>query len=521
MLGDAMLVAPITSPGAGPAKVAGQVVWLPKGTWYNWFTGEKFDGGRDAVVAADLNEFPLFVKGGVPVPLQNYTERMASTPLNELIIRCYPGEHGQKKSFTLYEDDGITHSYENGEFAQTELQCSRERNYVTVTIGPATGKYKGQPQSRSYVIEFPCTIRSDSASVNGKSVRVEYDETNFTNRIHIPKYSITKKIRVEISLTEIDPGIAKQRALHRRLAGIDEAGKGRETLERTIQKYSGRREIESLLALAGIALQNKGFYDVRKKEDIFLYYCSQLADNGKITVKIVDRNASHEQVLFIRNHTLDTGQVVPLATSKDRFDKPALGTRASRSIDMEFKVGGKNVKFSKPILTSESCLEKWNIIGPFDFDAKKSIADTKHGPEIEPVDLSASFTNGLKWQRVQCDDLGIVNLRKCYDAEYKIAYAVTGIKSPKDQKVIFKINTDDGVEVWLNGKKIFSKDAARCISHEPDVVPGFFKRGDNVLLMKISQYSGEWGFKVALECPIVVEEIVPRSQGTVASSRAK
>ena len=88
LFGDLLLGAPVTMPGEGEQKLVSQEVWLPGGeNWYHFFTGKAYQGGRTVTVESPLDEFPLFVKGGYPLPMQPYTERMCSTPLTELIVR--------------------------------------------------------------------------------------------------------------------------------------------------------------------------------------------------------------------------------------------------------------------------------------------------------------------------------------------------------------------------------------------------------------------------------------------------
>src|SRR5208283_2217425 len=119
LYGDAFLVAPIVS--SGPKHVALQKVWFPDGTWYGLFDGSSHVGPSDAEFSADLSSFPVFARGGVPIPMQPYTPRMGTDPLKTLIVRAYPGEDGKKGSFTLYEDDGVSDEYEKGSFALTGL----------------------------------------------------------------------------------------------------------------------------------------------------------------------------------------------------------------------------------------------------------------------------------------------------------------------------------------------------------------------------------------------------------------
>lgn len=91
LFGDLLLAAPIASPGTGPDKVASQRVWFPgEDVWYDFFTHERFDGGRECEISKPLEEFPLYVRGGWVLPMQPYTPRPASTPLTTLVMRVLP-----------------------------------------------------------------------------------------------------------------------------------------------------------------------------------------------------------------------------------------------------------------------------------------------------------------------------------------------------------------------------------------------------------------------------------------------
>ena len=186
LLGDNLLAAPIVTAGVGPGRVAAQTVWFPAGAWYNVFTGERHAGNTDALVAADINEFPLYVRGGVPVPMQPYTPRMGTAPLTTLRVRCYPGADGQTGRSTLYEDDGITTAYERGASATTPLSYTRRGSAVTITIGAARGHWAGQTARRALVIELPDTARATAATLNGRPIAAAYDAATYTNHVTLP-----------------------------------------------------------------------------------------------------------------------------------------------------------------------------------------------------------------------------------------------------------------------------------------------------------------------------------------------
>ena len=185
LLGDNVLAAPIVSAGVGPNRIGTQTVWFPPGTWFNRFTGERYMGGQDALVAADIDEFPLYIRGGVPLPMQPYQARMATAPLTTLRVVCYPGADGQTGRSTVYEDDGITIAYTRGLSAMTPLSYSRRGDFVIVTVGAAKGHFAGQPARRALVIELPDTQKADRVTVNGQSAAAVYDAATNTNRITI------------------------------------------------------------------------------------------------------------------------------------------------------------------------------------------------------------------------------------------------------------------------------------------------------------------------------------------------
>jgi len=213
LLGDNVLVAPIVSAGAGPGRVAAQTVWFPAGAWYDLFTGERYAGSQDALVAADIGEFPLYVRGGVPVPMQPYTPRMGTAPLTTLRVRCYPGADGQTGRSTLYEDDGVTTAYEHGASATTPLSYTRRGGTVTVTVGAARGTWAGQTARRALVIELPDTGRATAATLNGRPVAVAYDAATYTSRVTLPARPISA---AAVVVVQANPG--GWDALHRRAA---------------------------------------------------------------------------------------------------------------------------------------------------------------------------------------------------------------------------------------------------------------------------------------------------------------
>lgn len=221
-LGDNLLVAPIAMPGVGPSRIAWQRVWFPPkdGAWFNYFTSEKYEPGTQAVVACDINSFPLFVRGGTPLVMQPYTPRPATAPLDHLIIRCYPGEDNAGGQTTLYEDDGQTQAYLHGESARTNILYSRKGDTYTVMIFSPTGGYTGMPAKRSYTIELPDIAKPAKINWYQTPGTVNYDDDTSIAKIGIPQQGLEKMVRIDVQASLIDPRLIHERAVAARLRGV-------------------------------------------------------------------------------------------------------------------------------------------------------------------------------------------------------------------------------------------------------------------------------------------------------------
>lgn len=200
MLGDVLLAAPITTPGTGESFEASKEVWFPPTeageAWYDFFTDEAHDTGAVESVVKDLATFPLFVRGGYVLPLQPYTDRPGSAQPDKLILRVYPGGEGSDNTFELYEDDGVSRRYLEGEYAVTQLNYRQTADKVAIQIGGAFGSYHGQPEERSYTVELAGFDSVSDIKVNGRRAKALKDSDN-RFRIEIPRQKIGKAVKIE------------------------------------------------------------------------------------------------------------------------------------------------------------------------------------------------------------------------------------------------------------------------------------------------------------------------------------
>lgn len=199
MLGDLLLVAPITSEGKGKDRVASQKVWFPdKELWYDFFTGEKYNGGITKMISKNIYSFPLFVKGGYILPLQKYNSRPGTNIPVDLVLRVYSGKENDDNSYIMYEDDGISMDYEKGKYSITRLRYQKFKNEDLITIYPGEGYYDGMPESRTYTIEYGSEKKINMVEINGKRIKFEYDENRNLYIIRTKSVKNSEKVFVTI-----------------------------------------------------------------------------------------------------------------------------------------------------------------------------------------------------------------------------------------------------------------------------------------------------------------------------------
>lgn len=158
MLGDNLLVG-----------VFSDKIYLPEGGWIDFWSGKRYEGRKqmETIPIPEDRDGYLFIREGAIIPCKPVTQHVTEEPLDSLIIKVYPkGE----SSYTMYEDDGLTYAYEDGEIARTKMNCKATVSGLNFEIMPVEGKYEGMYGSRKYLVEFHGVSEPASVCVNGKEV---------------------------------------------------------------------------------------------------------------------------------------------------------------------------------------------------------------------------------------------------------------------------------------------------------------------------------------------------------------
>lgn len=175
MYGPSFLIAPIyqDTQADEEGNDVRHHIYLPEGTWYDYFTGEQYKG--QAVLNyfdAPLWKLPIFVKPGAIIPLVNPNNNMTQIDQHQRIFELYP--YG-KSSFTRYNDDGKTVAYKNGDFATTLITSDLDNEKATIRIAPTQGDFDGFVKDQTTVLKFNVSEqpRKTKVRINGKRVKLQ------------------------------------------------------------------------------------------------------------------------------------------------------------------------------------------------------------------------------------------------------------------------------------------------------------------------------------------------------------
>jgi alpha-glucosidase len=144
MFGDGLLIAPVLWPG-----VRNRSITLPKGEWYDYWTGKRYRGGTRIEVEAPMDKIPMFAKAGAVIPTQQVLQFSDQSPIDPLTYTVFMADSAQSE---YYEDDGRSFDYEKGVFAKRTIRLTHINGKPQLTIGEVSGSYRYP--DRSVVVQL-------------------------------------------------------------------------------------------------------------------------------------------------------------------------------------------------------------------------------------------------------------------------------------------------------------------------------------------------------------------------------
>ncbi len=118
----------------------------------------------------------------------------------------------------------------------------------------------------------------------------------------------------------------------------------------------------------------------------------------------------------------------------------------------------------------------WEVAGPFVHKNNDEAFTTDETPTA--------------WKPIKIEAGKVVSFIKKDNAS---GYVRSSIESENDAELSLRLNSDDGIKVWLNGKLVHSNNVARGVSATADSVKISLKKGPNPIIIKVVNGGGEDG----------------------------
>ncbi|TAM97338.1 MAG: glycoside hydrolase family 31 protein, partial [Rhodanobacteraceae bacterium] len=138
MFGQWLLVSPVVEQGQTTKRI-----YLPAGTWTDWFSGKTWAGGQTIdypVDAKTWRDIPLFIHAGAIIPTQPVMDYVGQHPVATMAVQVFPSD--RMTHFDYYDDDGETYAYGHGAYFLQRLSTQRDGDSVTFRADAPSGSYR-------------------------------------------------------------------------------------------------------------------------------------------------------------------------------------------------------------------------------------------------------------------------------------------------------------------------------------------------------------------------------------------
>jgi len=127
IFGDKILVCPIQEPNA-----QGRRMYVPRGEWYDFWTNEFVEGGKEKWVAAALDMIPIFVKAGSIIPKYPIQQYVGEKKIEELVLDVYYKEGTETSE--VYEDANNGYDYKKGRYSLSNYKLTGKDNSLIIQL---------------------------------------------------------------------------------------------------------------------------------------------------------------------------------------------------------------------------------------------------------------------------------------------------------------------------------------------------------------------------------------------------
>lgn len=152
-------------------------VYLPFGKWFNLYTDELHEGGKEMLIEVPKEILPIYAKAGGFMPSQTAVQSLKIKPETFMRLHVWGEADGD---FLYYEDDGLTYNHEEGFFCRRLME--NRFNEGKIIIGKQEGNYTSHFESVKLIMHGFKGLVSQ-VLIAGKKVNISYEDMKYIEAI--------------------------------------------------------------------------------------------------------------------------------------------------------------------------------------------------------------------------------------------------------------------------------------------------------------------------------------------------
>ncbi|MEM1123826.1 MAG: DUF5110 domain-containing protein, partial [Bacteroidota bacterium] len=135
-------------------------------TWFNYWTGKSYEGGKYVTSKVQLDTFPLFVKAGAVLPLYPVMQYTNEKKVETLELSVYAGTSNDNE---LYEDRGEGYDYQKEDYSLRHFSTKYSDGKFTITHTKEGGRTSDYQQIKLAIY----------GAASATACKVDGQKTNF------------------------------------------------------------------------------------------------------------------------------------------------------------------------------------------------------------------------------------------------------------------------------------------------------------------------------------------------------
>ncbi len=562
LFGPDLLAAPVCEPINPATGCAAVKVWLPPGEWVHWYSGHVYEGPGEVRLLVPLDQVPLFARAGALIATTRADRGVDAGTVDPLVLNLYVGRRTTEWSARVYEDDGNSCGYERGECRWTRLHASSGDESVRVVVAASQGTFRGAAPSRALELRIHAVAPPRRVRLNGREVRAadgstpglwRYDPSTYTLIVQAGERPVDAPCVFDVQQGEApalrDLLARGLREMVRIVADLPARGaEGASLALRDIASFGEQlaasppdaerlaKRLRAALPAAFSALAERASSEPAWMHALVRLLGAFLRLN--VATELDDARCAVADVeAVVQPALLDEAELAfdiqipqqPGIHTTRAPETPALTgsriaarhRRASCCADsppqmrrmqarLELEVDGRIVLVPAQTTLFPS-ISAWSVVGPFD-RADVQVLDVEFA-QRRLLDRQRTLTGlagrAVTWRKVVrplspgSDPRRefFVDLDELFGGGVQdaVAYALAFLHAERERDVQLAIGSSDGARAWLNGFELLSHSVQRPYTPRQDRVAARLSAGPNVLLLRVDQFDGRWGFAVHVD----------------------